>query len=203
MRRTNLCEDSAMVLDDRFMRAAAKAAEVHRDQMRKGTEIPYFAHLLAVCALVLQDGGTEDEAIAALLHDAAEDQGGEAMLEEIEAEFGSDVSEIVAECSDTFESPKPPWRARKERYIAHLPQASRSALRVSVADKLDNARAILIDYRCLGEDLWARFDPAADVPWYYRSLIDAYRSIDGLDTPLIDELDRTVGELELLTARSG
>src|SRR5581483_11417276 len=157
MRRTNLCEDSAMVLDDRFMRAAAKAAEVHRDQMRKGTEIPYFAHLLAVCALVLQDGGTEDEAIAALLHDAAEDQGGEAMLGEIEAEFGSDVSEIVAECSDTFESPKPPWRARKERYIAHLPQASRSALRVSVADKLDNARAILIDYRCLGEDLWARF----------------------------------------------
>jgi (p)ppGpp synthase/HD superfamily hydrolase len=84
------------------------------------------------------------------------------MLDEIEAEFGPEVARIVAECSDTFEQPKPPWRARKEAYIAHLPEASPSALRVSVADKLANARAILLDYRRLGEDLWARFDPAAD-----------------------------------------
>ena len=96
---------------------------------------------------------------------------------------------IVAECSDTFERRKPPWRARKERYLAHLPEASPSALGVSVADKLDNARAILFDYRRLGDDLWARFDPEADQLWYYRSLVTTYRGIDGFESTLVDELD--------------
>ena len=191
-------DDHAMELGERFARALARAAEIHSEQKRKGTEIPYVAHVLAVCALVLQDGGDETEAIAALLHDAAEDQGGEAMLETIRSEFGADVARIVAECSDTFEQPKPPWRARKESYLAHLPEASASALRVSVADKLDNARAILSDYRRLGDDLWTRFNPDADQPWYYRSLVTRYCAIDGFESTLLDELDRTVAEIDAL-----
>lgn len=194
-------------MSDRFIRALGRTVEIHRDHVRKRTEsdpeIPYVAHLLSVCGLVLQDGGNEDEAIAALLHDAAEDRGGEIRLAEIENEFGSNVAMIIAECSDTFESPKPPWRERKETYLAHLPTASRSALRVSVADKLDNARAILLDYRRVGEGLWERFDPDADQLWYYRSLVETYRGIDSFESPLIEELDRVVSQLEgLVGARS-
>jgi (p)ppGpp synthase/HD superfamily hydrolase len=190
-------------LTDRFSRALVRASEIHQHQKRKcnegDPEIPYISHLLNVCGLVLQDGGSEDEAIAALLHDAGEDQGGEPMLDEIEAEFGSNVAEIVIECSDTLEYPKPPWRHRKEEYIARLPEASPSALRVSVADKLDNVRAILLDYRRLGEDLWPRFNAGRDQQfWYYRTLAVAFRAIDHFDSPLIDELDRVVTELEAL-----
>jgi (p)ppGpp synthase/HD superfamily hydrolase len=187
-----------VVLSHRFSRALVKAAEIHRDQRRKGTEAPYVAHLLAVCALVLQDSGDEDEAIAALLHDAAEDQGGEARLAEIEFEFGIIVMEIVAECSDTLEEPKPPWRERKEKYLAELPKVPIPALRVSVSDKLDNARAIVLDYRRLGDKLWERFNPEADLLWYYRALVATYRGIDRFESPLIDELDRVVSELERL-----
>ena len=186
------------MLSHRFNRALVRAAEIHRDQRRKGTEIPYVAHLLAVCALVIQDGGDEDEAIAALLHDAAEDQGGEARLAEIEVEFGIIVMEIVAECSDTLEEPKPPWRERKDKHLAELPSASTPVLRVSLADKLDNARAIVFDYRRLGDKLWERFNPEADQLWYYRTLVTIYRGIDGFESPLIDELDRAVSELERL-----
>jgi (p)ppGpp synthase/HD superfamily hydrolase len=193
-----------MELGERFSRALVRATEIHREQKRKRTEadpeIPYVSHLLAVCALVLQDQGSETEAVAALLHDAAEDQGGEAMLAQIQAEFGSDVARIVAECSDTFEQPKPPWRGRKERYLAHLAEVSPSALRVSVADKLDNARAILFDYRRLGDMLWERFHPESDQLWYYRALVKAYREIAGFDSPLIEELDRTVSEIEDLAS---
>ena len=196
-----------MELTDRFNRALVRAAEIHQHQMRKcnegDQEIPYISHLLSVCGLVLQAGGTEDEAIAALFHDAAEDQGGESMLDEIEDEFGPDVATIVIECSDTFEDPKPPWKHRKEEYLAHLREASASALRVSVADKLDNARAILFDYRRIGEDLWNRFNVGRDEQlWYYRSLVRTYRAIDEFESPLIDELDRVVAELERLAART-
>jgi (p)ppGpp synthase/HD superfamily hydrolase len=186
------------LVTSRFTQALSRAVEIHGDQKRKGTEIPYVSHLLGVCALVLREGGDESEAIAALLHDAAEDQGGKAMLAQIEAEFGPDVARIVAECSDTFEQPKPPWRERKERYLAHLHEAWPPALRVSVADKLDNARAILADYRRLGPELWTRFDPEADQLWYYRSLVDTYRTINGFASPLVDELDRVVSELEAI-----
>jgi (p)ppGpp synthase/HD superfamily hydrolase len=155
---------------------------------------------MAVCALVLQDEGTEDEAIAALLHDAAEDQGGEARLREIADLFGEPVADIVGQCSDTFAQPKPPWRERKERYIAHLGEASPSALRVSLADKLDNARAIVSDYRRVGDALWARFNPEADQLWYYRALVTRFREIDGLDSPMVDELERIVTEIESLTS---
>jgi (p)ppGpp synthase/HD superfamily hydrolase len=193
-----------VLLTVRFNQALTYAAELHGHQTRKHEEdepkIPYIAHLMAVCALVLQDEGTEDEAIAALLHDAAEDQGGEARLREIEDLFGEPVSEIVRECSDTFEQPKPPWRERKERYIAHLGEASPSALRVSLADKLDNARAIVSDYRRLGDALWARFNPEADQLWYYRALVTRFREIEALNSPMLDEFDRVVAELESLTS---
>lgn len=193
-----------MEINDRFIQALGKAAAIHRSQLRKRTEddpeIPYVSHLLNVCGLVLQDGGSEDEAIAALLHDAPEDQGGEGMLAQIKDAFGPDVARIVAECSDTFEDPKPPWRERKERYLAHLPDASTSALRVSAADKLDNARAILLDYERLGDDLWARFHPDADQLWYYRSLVSTYTGIERFHTPMIEELERVVSALEALVA---
>src|SRR5437868_10096762 len=126
--------------------------------MRKGTEIPYVSHLLAVSALVLEHGGDEDQAIAGLLHDAAEDQGGEARIFEIESLFGAGVSKIVADCTDAWTDPKPPWRIRKETYVAHLPETSERSLLVCLADKTHNATAILSDLRRIGEDLWPRFN---------------------------------------------
>ena len=120
------------------------------------------------------------------------------MLQAIRSEFGADVAKIVADCSDTFEQPKPPWRARKESYLAHVAEASSSTLRVSAADKLDNARAILSDYRHLGDDLWARFNSEADQLWYYRSLVTTYCGIEGFESALVDELDRTVADIEAL-----
>ena len=138
----------------RFIAAVEEASRYHAGQLRKGTEVPYLAHLLSVAALVLEDGGSEDEAIAALLHDAVEDAGGRRTLEAIRERFGDEVAMIVMACSDTDATPKPPWRARKESYLAHLADETTpaSVLRVSLADKLHNARAILSDYRILGED---------------------------------------------------
>lgn len=180
---------------DRLRQALDFATRTHSTQRRKGADTPYMAHLLSVCALVIEDGGSEDEAIAALLHDAAEDQGGEAMLDEIESRFGPEARRIVAACSDTFEMPKPPWRARKEAYIAAVAHKRDDELRVSLADKLHNARAILFDHRQIGERLWARFSAnREEVVWYYRSLADAFTvSRPG---PMADELDRVVAELE-------
>jgi 8-oxo-dGTP pyrophosphatase MutT (NUDIX family) len=164
------------VLSTRFDVALAHAAELHRVQTRKGTAIPYVAHLLSVSALVMEDGGDEDEAIAGLLHDAVEDQGGHARLEEIRAQFGDRVAAIVEGCSDSETEPKPPWLDRKRAYLDHLREAPADVLRVSAADKLHNARAILADYRALGEDLWSRFNASQnDIFWYYRSLVDIFR----------------------------
>jgi (p)ppGpp synthase/HD superfamily hydrolase len=147
---------------------------------------------------VIEADGSQTQAIAALLHDAAEDQGGEATLAEIEQRFGPDVAKIVRECSDTFEDPKPPWQERKERYIAHLDDASDDTILVSLADKLDNARAILRDFREHGDDLWQRL--SVDNPqkhlWYYRSLLAVYERRNS--TWLVDELRRVVGTLEEL-----
>jgi (p)ppGpp synthase/HD superfamily hydrolase len=136
--------------------------------------VPYVGHLLSVAGLVIEADGTETEAIAALLHDAAEDQGGDATLDEIEKRFGRDVARIVDECSDTVVTPKPPWRQRKESYVAHLHEASDSTIRVSMADKLDNARAILRDLRRHGPQVWQRFntDDPQEHLWYYRSLLE-------------------------------
>ena len=185
----------AWPLTRRFTDALAYATEVHAGQSRKGTSVPYVAHVLGVCALVLEDGGGEDEAIAALLHDAVEDGGGRPRLEDIRRRFGDRVAGIVWACSDTDETPKPPWKERKARYIAHVREAGPDARRVSCADKLHNARSILRDYRALGERLWDRFNASAeDNLWYYRALVEAFRQPDR--SSLVDELERVVGELE-------
>ena len=185
-----------------FGDALAYAFALHREQRRKGSDIPYVAHLLAVAALVLEAGGTQEEAIAALLHDAPEDQGGEATLDEIRRRFGEGVASIVAACCDTMESPKPPWRARKEAYLAHLCHVSPSVRLVSTADKVHNARAILDDYRRLGEGLWSRFNGGREgTLWYYRALVDTLVATGG--GRLVDELTRTVAEMERLAGVAG
>jgi (p)ppGpp synthase/HD superfamily hydrolase len=184
-----------------FVDAIQYAMEKHGRQTRKGSDIPYLGHLLSVAGLVIDADGTETQAIAALLHDAAEDQGGEATLAEIREKFGTEVAAIVDECSDTFETPKPPWRERKENYIRHLPGASDDAILVSLADKLHNARALLRDFRDVGDKLWERFneqDPQEHL-WYYRSLLKVYtgRGHDGMVTELrdaVDALARAIGQ---------
>jgi len=188
-----------MALTSRFEEAITFATQLHAKQLRKGTTIPYIAHLLAVTALVLENGGDEDEAIAALLHDAIEDQGGAATREAIRRRFGNRVVAIVEGCTDADVTPKPPWRARKEAYIAHLREAPASVRLVSAADKLHNARAVLADYRVLGEALWRRFHGGREgTLWYYRSVVTALR--EGGTNALIEELDRVVTELEQLAA---
>jgi (p)ppGpp synthase/HD superfamily hydrolase len=194
-------------LTDRYERALAHALRLHRDQGRKGTTIPYLSHLLSVSALVLEDGGDEDMAIAGLLHDAGEDAGGRGAVAEIRALFGERVAGIVEACTDTFESPKPAWWPRKRAYIAHLrsPELPDDARRVSLCDKVHNARAILADYRVVGEPLWERFTSRRDgTLWYYGALLEAFRATLG-DTPrgLVSELGRTVDELNRLAARPG
>ena len=189
----------AMTLSPRFDEALVHASRLHAGQLRKGSAVPYVAHLLAVTAIVLEHGGGEDEAIAALLHDAVEDQGGPATRAEIRRRFGERVAAIVDGCTDAETVPKPPWRARKEAYVAHLAHASPAVRLVSAADKLHNARAILADYRRLGDGLWERFNGGREgTLWYYRALADAFRGVDS--TPLIEELERTVRELERLAA---
>jgi (p)ppGpp synthase/HD superfamily hydrolase len=167
------------MLTDRFDQAVRYAAGLHRVQVRKGTSIPYLSHLLAVCSLVLEDGGTEDEAIAALLHDGPEDQGGTPVLDEIQARFGDRVASMVAGLSDAMPAPgetKAPWRERKEAYLQHLGEATASVLRVSLADKLHNARSILVDLGTDGEGVWDRFNAGpADQAWYYGQLLSAYQ----------------------------
>jgi (p)ppGpp synthase/HD superfamily hydrolase len=186
-----------MTLSVRFEEALILAVRWHAGQMRKETTIPYIAHLLGVASIVLEQGADEDEAIAALLHDAVEDQGGAVALGEIRRRFGDGVAETVAGCTDAWTTPKPPWRERKEAYIAHLRQASASVRLVSAADKLHNARAILADYRALGEALWGRFNGGkAGTLWYYRALVETLRATDS--TPLVEELDRVVSEIEHL-----
>lgn len=190
-----------MILTARFEEALVYATQLHAAQQRKGGAIPYIAHLLAVTSLVLEHNGNEDEAIAALLHDAIEDQGGAGTRAEIRRRFGDRVVAIVDGCTDADILPKPPWRARKEAYIAHLRTASASVRLVSAADKLHNARAILEDYRLLGEALWDRFHGGkAGTLWYYRSVVTALIAVGR--TPLIDELERVVTEIERLAAFS-
>lgn len=186
-----------MKLSARFEEALVFATRLHAGQTRKGTTIPYISHLLAVTAIVLEHGGNEDEAIAALLHDSIEDQGGATTREEIRRRFGDRVVEIVDGCTDTDVMPKPPWRVRKEAYIAHISAAPAAVRLVSTADKLHNARAILEDYRVVGEALWKRFNGGKEgTLWYYRSVVDALRKAG--TTPLIEELDRVVSEIECL-----
>jgi (p)ppGpp synthase/HD superfamily hydrolase len=184
---------------DRFESALLYALHLHAQQKRKGTTVPYISHLLAVAAIVLEDGGSEDEAIAALLHDAIEDQGGEPIRQEIRRRFGDKVVEIVNGCTDTDETPKPPWLERKKRYLEHLRGASPAVLRVSAADKLHNARAILSDLRRYSKAVWERFNGGREgTLWYYRRLVEVFRERG--PNFLVAELDRVVSELEELAA---
>jgi GTP pyrophosphokinase len=193
-----------MMLTARFEEALVLAVRLHAGQTRKGTDTPYISHLLGVTGIVLEHGASEDEAIAALLHDAAEDQGGGATLEKIRDRFGETVAEIVAECTDSWTIPRPPWQERKEAYIARLRGASASVRLVSAADKLHNARTILADYRALGESLWSRFNGGREgTLWYYRALVDVLRDTGPppmVEASIIEELDRVVSELERLAS---
>jgi (p)ppGpp synthase/HD superfamily hydrolase len=192
-------QTTAPRLTDQFAKAMVYAERKHHNQVRKGGDIPYVGHLLSVASLVINDNGSEAQAIAALLHDAVEDQGGAPTFEEIKAQFGDEVARIVAECSDTDKTPKPPWQERKQDYINHLAEVGEDTLLVSVADKLDNARSMLRDYHEHGPALWQRFNRKNpdDHLWYYGGLLDAYRA-RGLNSWMVDELARVVDELRNL-----
>jgi (p)ppGpp synthase/HD superfamily hydrolase len=205
-------------LGERFNDALVYAHNLHRTQPRKGRDIPYIGHLLGVASLVLEAGGDEDMAIAALLHDAVEDQGGRPRLEEIERKFGPRVARIVKGCTDSDAinpEEKLPWRQRKQQYIAHVEREADSEVRlVSVADKVHNARAILFDHYEERDAVFARFQGGKDgTLWYYRALVHAFRTAEARDTSddaaahgrkrLMEELERVVGELERRAARAG
>jgi len=186
---------------EKFEEALLYANRLHKEQKRKGTDTPYITHLLAVAAIVGENGGTEDEVVTALLHDAPEDQGGEERLEDIRVRFGDEVAKIVAGCSDTYEEPKPTWRPRKEAYVARMASAPASVRLVSSADKLHNARSILADLRAVGDDLWDRFTGGKEgTLWYYHALVETYKAAGA--NSLVEELERVVRETETLARRS-
>jgi len=181
-------------LGARFQRALSYAARLHATQFRKGTTRPYVAHLLGVTSTVLTHGGDEDEAIAALLHDAVEDQGGKPRLREIRRKFGERVARIVEGCTDADTDPKPPWLERKKKYLQHLRDADSSIRLVSAADKLYNAREILSDLRTHRDSVWSRFKGGKEgTLWYYDEVAKILRA--GGPSELVEELDRVVAEL--------
>ncbi|MBW4592496.1 MAG: HD domain-containing protein [Brasilonema angustatum HA4187-MV1] len=184
-------------LTHRFEQALVYATRLHAKQTRKGVgNVPYISHLLSVAALVLEDGGDEDEAIAGLLHDAIEDQGGEATRQVILNMFGERVCEIVDGCTDSDTIPKPPWQERKQQYIEKLRHASASIRRVALADKLHNARSILNDLHQEGEATWQKFKGGKDgTLWYYRTLLAVFLESDDRSW-LVEELNRIVREFE-------
>lgn len=183
------------ILTHRFDEAFAYAHEIHDTQTRKGTPVPYLGHLMGVASIVLDDGGSEDEAIAALLHDAAEDAGGHARVDDIRSRFGGAVAKIVEDCTDSWTGQKEPWAERKQKYANHARTLDASSLRVSAADKVHNAYAILRDLRNEGEKVWERFNASADdVVAYYRSLVRSFREAGG--GRLVEELERIVRGIE-------
>jgi (p)ppGpp synthase/HD superfamily hydrolase len=186
-------------LGPRFRRAFLFAADKHSKQARKASTIPYIAHLMGVASLVLEAGGDEDLAIAALLHDVVEDCGGAPMLKEVRRRFGSRVAKIVDGCTDADTYPKPPWRERKEKYIERLKKENADTRLVSAADKLNNVRSILSDYRAIGESVWSRFHGGREgTLWYYRTLRDEFRR-HKLNR-ITRDFELAVRELESLTA---
>jgi (p)ppGpp synthase/HD superfamily hydrolase len=170
------------------------AAEKHAGQMRKQTTVPYLSHLMAVASLVLEAGGDEEMAIAALLHDVVEDCGGMPRLREIRKQFGPRVAKIVDGCTDAYVVPKPEWLERKKNYLREVKDADAETRLVSAADKLHNVRSILADYRQHGESVWSRFSGKKDgTLWYYRALSNEYRRSPNRVTR---ELEIAVAELE-------
>jgi GTP pyrophosphokinase len=193
------------MLTPRITDAFAYAFSVQGQQTRKGTAVPYMAHLMGVTALVLHYGGTETEAIGALLHDAAEDGGGHPRLADIHTHFGPDVARIVDGCSDSFDTPKRPWLERKKAYVARVPDEPASVILVSAADKIHNVTSIINDYRHHGETLWTRFNKdagKAGTVGYYRGLVTAYRA-NGHHPQVITDLDEHVTTLETLCDTRG
>jgi (p)ppGpp synthase/HD superfamily hydrolase len=189
-------------LGPRFLRAFRFAAEKHAGQTRKASSIPYIAHLMGVASLVLEFGGDEDMAIAALLHDVVEDCGGVPMLKEVRKRFGRRVAKIVDGCTDSDTEPKPSWRERKETYIQHLRSADAETRLVSGADKLNNVRSILSDYREVGESIWSRFSGGREgTLWYYRTLLEEF--LRSKPDRLIRELELAVQELEARAKLAG
>jgi (p)ppGpp synthase/HD superfamily hydrolase len=185
-------------LSPKFEKALVYATRIHGGQLRKKTRIPYIAHILGVTAIAMEYGATETETIGALLHDAVEDCGGAKRLHDIERKFGKAVAQIVDGCTDTDQTPKPPWLARKKAYIVHLRRAPVSTQIVSAADKLHNLRAILMDYRTERDKLWRRFNGGKEgTLWYYAALVEAFPAGKRL-ARLLAELDRTLTTLEAL-----
>jgi len=185
-------------LTSRFEEAIGFAFRLHAKQFRKGSDISYVSHILGVAALVIEDGGDEDQAIAALLHDAVEDQGGIEMLNLIRSKYGTRVAEIVDGCTDAYTIPKPPWKQRKVRYLDHLKEAGIDVLRVSLADKLHNAHSLLKDLDWIGEEVWSRFNGGRDgTLWYYGELIGIFQD-SGFESPMINEFSRTLIAIEAL-----
>ena len=192
------------MLSTRFDQALSYASMIHRIQVRKGSGVPYISHLLGVASITLEFGGNEDQAIAALLHDAAEDQGGEVRLHDIRITFGEDVEKIVRDCSDSMGGVKPTnagdrkteWRLRKKAYMSTLPNKPASSLLVSLADKTHNAEAIVADVRRSGDGVWERFTGEQDgTVWYYKRLLKFFSS--SMPEHAL-RLDRAVTEMKIL-----
>lgn len=193
----NLNTTQNPLLTNRFEQALIYASRLHNKQIRKGSNVPYISHLLSVTALVLEDGGDEDEAIAALLHDAVEDQGGQAIREVIFDMFGARVVEIVDGCTDADTIPKPPWQERKQQYIDNLRDASTSIRKVSLADKLHNARSILRDLSQEGKEIWGKFRGGKEgTLWYYQNLLELFLETDA-DSWMVQELKRIVEQFSV------
>ncbi|HEY8178632.1 MAG TPA: HD domain-containing protein [Candidatus Limnocylindria bacterium] len=189
----------APLYSERLIDALGVAARLHAGQRRKGSDIPYLSHLLGTCGIALDYGAGEDEAIAALLHDVIEDVQPTADARAAVAAFGPEVLRIVEGCTDSDTHPKPPWRERKEAYVARVADDDAPILLVSAADKLHNSRSIVSDLRRFGTATWDRFTGRRDGSlWYYRALVDAFRANPAHLPELVDELDRTVSEMESL-----
>jgi GTP pyrophosphokinase len=189
---------TSVKLGSRFLRAFEFAANKHSGQTRKASTIPYLAHLMGVASLVLEAGGDEDLAIAALLHDVVEDCGGIPMLREVQRRFGKRVAHIVDGCTDAYEIPKLPWRDRKESYLRRLKKEHADTRLVSAADKLNNVRSILSHYRTVGESVWSRFSGGREgTLWYYRTLRNEF--LRSKSNRITRDFDLAVRELESLT----
>lgn len=195
---------SGIPTSPRLVEAFGYAERIHRGQTRKKTLTPALSHLMAVASLVLENGGDEEEAMGALLHDGPEDCAGQQTLDEIRRLFGDRVADIVEGCTDSVEDPKPPWKARKRRYIDHLTQADASTVLVSLADKVHNVRSLVVEYRKTGEELWERFHASRDESlWYYTSLLQVFENVaPSRCSTLVTELGRALEELQRLISES-
>jgi (p)ppGpp synthase/HD superfamily hydrolase len=192
-------DEARPLYGDRLIAALGVAARLHAGQVKTGTGMPYVAHVLGTCSIALQYGADEDVAIGALLHDVIEDVEPPERARAEVAAFGPEVLRIVEACTDSDTHPKPPWRERKDAYMATLPAADRRVLLVALADKLHNVRAIISSVRRYGPPMWDRLNaPRADSLWYYRSVVEILRRNDESPLALLDELDRAVDEMEAL-----